>query len=227
MYFVHSIARERFYLRILLNVVCGATSFENLCMVKGILYHSFKEACIALDLLQNDKEWNQCLKKVGHIKTRTQLRNLFATILLFCEPVRPEILWQTHISTLSDDILFQTRHDTGNMTLELTNTDIHDKALQHLQIILNKHGRRLDQFPDMPIPTALPNNNNKQDNQLIREKQQYNIEELAELTENGFSRLNVDQRAVFEEVVAAVETKTPNIFFVDSPGGTGKTFLYK
>ena len=78
----------------------------------------------------------------------------------------------------------------------------------------------------MPIPTALPNND-KQDNYLIREEQQYNIEELATLTEDDSSRLNEDQQAVYEEVVAAVETKTPAVFFVDGPGGTGKTFLYK
>ena len=78
----------------------------------------------------------------------------------------------------------------------------------------------------MPILTTLPNNH-KQDNYLIREEQQYNIEELIQLTEDSSLRLNADQRAVFEEVITAVETKTPAIFFVDSPGGTGKMFLYK
>ncbi|PKY61152.1 hypothetical protein RhiirA4_284947, partial [Rhizophagus irregularis] len=59
----------------------------------GIPYHSFKEACIALGLLQNDEEWNQCLKEAGQIQSEAQLHSLFATILLFCKPVRPEILW--------------------------------------------------------------------------------------------------------------------------------------
>jgi hypothetical protein len=51
MYFVHSAAGEQYYLRMLLNIVCDATSFENLRTVDGILYPSFKEACIALGLL--------------------------------------------------------------------------------------------------------------------------------------------------------------------------------
>ena len=84
MYFVHPAAGERYYLRILLTKVCGATSFEHLRTVQEILYPSFKEACNALGLLQNDEEWDQCLKEAGQIQSGAQLRSLFATILLFC-----------------------------------------------------------------------------------------------------------------------------------------------
>jgi hypothetical protein len=94
------------------------------------------------------------------------------------------------------------------MTLD---DDICNKALHHLEIILNKHGRQLDQFPNMPIPTALLNDD-QQDNYLIRKEKQYNIEELAQLTEDGSLRLNGDQRTVYEKVIAAIETKTPAIF---------------
>ena len=69
MYFVHPTAGEQYYLRMLLSIVRGATSFENLCTVDGFLYPSFKEACIALGLLQNDEEWDQCLKEAGQIQT--------------------------------------------------------------------------------------------------------------------------------------------------------------
>ena len=145
-YFVHLAAGKRYYLRILLNIIRGAISFENLRTVEGILYPSFKEVCDALGLLQNDDEWNQCLKEAGQIQSGAQLRGLFATILLFCEPVRPERLWETHISAFSDDIFFQAHHDTGNVTLELTNTEVQNRALHHLQSILNKHGRQLREF---------------------------------------------------------------------------------
>ncbi len=52
----------------LLNIICGVTSFESLCIVGEILYPSFKEACNALGLLQDDEEWNQCLKEAGQIQ---------------------------------------------------------------------------------------------------------------------------------------------------------------
>ena len=225
MYFVHPTAGEQYYLRMLLSIVRGATSFENLRTVDGFLYPSFKEACIALGLLQNDEEWDQCLKEARQIQTGMQLRKLFATLLLFCEVTRPEVLWEKNISALSDDILFQVRNNTGNMTLELTD-DIRNEALCHLQSILSKYGRFLNEFPNMPIPTISPNNE-QNTNRLIREERQYDIEELTRLTENGISHLNVDQRTAFEEIIAAVEAKTSVTFFVDGPGGTGKTFLYK
>jgi len=78
----------------------------------------------------------------------------------------------------------------------------------------------------MPIPTISPNNE-QNNNRLIREEQQYDIEELAKLTENNYSNLNIDQQAAFKEIITAIENKSSVIFFVDGPGGTGKTFLYK
>src|SRR2546423_12520271 len=111
------------------------------------------------------------------------------------------------------------------MTLELTD-DIRNRALYHLQSILSKYGRNLSEFPNMPIP-IIPPNNEQNTNRLIRDEQQYEIEELAKSTENNFLRLNVDQRTAFQKIITAIENNTSIIFFVDGPGGTGKTFLYK
>ena len=111
------------------------------------------------------------------------------------------------------------------MSLELTD-DIRNKALYHLQSILNKYGRNLSEFPNMPIPIISPNNE-QNTNRLIREEQQYDIEELTKSTEDNISRLNIDQQAAFNKIMIAIENNTSEIFFVDGPGGTGKTFLYK
>jgi len=183
----------------LLNIVHGATSFENLRTVEGITYPTFKGACAALGLLQDDIEWNQCLEEAGRIQSGIQLRNLFATLLLFCQVTRPEILWEKYIHILSDDILFQVRNKTKNMNLELTNTEIHNRALIHLESILNKQKKCLENFPDMPISIAL--SNNETSNYLINEEQQYNFEELAQVVEKEISKLNIEQKAIFEEII--------------------------
>jgi len=39
--------------------------------------------------------------------------------------------------------------------------------------------------------------------------------------------LNTEQRAIYDEILDAVNNKEGKVFFVDGPGGTGKTFLYK
>ena len=47
---------ERYYLRLGLSVVRGGTSFENLRTVDGMVYPTFKGACIAFRL-EDDGEW--------------------------------------------------------------------------------------------------------------------------------------------------------------------------
>ena len=47
---------ERYYLRILLTVVRGATSFEHQRTVDGIFHPTFMSACIALRMLEDDGE---------------------------------------------------------------------------------------------------------------------------------------------------------------------------
>jgi ATP-dependent DNA helicase PIF1 len=39
--------------------------------------------------------------------------------------------------------------------------------------------------------------------------------------------LNPEQRRAYEDILAAVDSSDGGVFFVDGPGGTGKTFLYK
>ncbi|GJS23698.1 hypothetical protein Tco_0452330 [Tanacetum coccineum] len=76
---------ERYYLRILLNVVRGATSFEKLTTVNKKVYATFKSACFAYGLLNDDKEWTHAIAKASFWVLGLQLRDLFITILLFCE----------------------------------------------------------------------------------------------------------------------------------------------
>ena len=90
MYYTNPNAGDRFYLCLLLTVVKGATSFENLHTVDGIVHATFKQACIACGLLEDDQEWIQCLQEASHMQTGSQLRNLFVTIIKDCSPAQPE-----------------------------------------------------------------------------------------------------------------------------------------
>jgi hypothetical protein len=56
MYYAHLTSGECCYLRMLLNCVKGATSYEHLQTVDGREHDTFKDACIAMGLLANDNE---------------------------------------------------------------------------------------------------------------------------------------------------------------------------
>ena len=117
MYFVPPTAQERFYLRTLLCVVKGAFSYEDLRTHRGVTYPTFRDACIAHGLLEDDGEWRQCLRDASEMQTGTRLRHLFATILIFCQPTYPASLWDDFRHHICDDLrhhlIMLGRHDPG------------------------------------------------------------------------------------------------------------------
>ncbi len=119
---------------------------------------------------------------ITFLQSGKQLCNLFAIILLFCESKKPEILWENHINDFSEDIQFQICKNTENISLRHIDTNIYNQALNDLKSILNKYGKCLKIFSNMPIPTVL--SNYRQDNNLIKEEQNYDIEELTQIFEN-------------------------------------------
>jgi hypothetical protein len=99
MYFVQPSEGERYFLRLLLHHVPGATSFENLACTNKHLQHptqhaSFKEACQQCGLLQDDAEWAQCMEEVASMASASCLRALFAALLVFNVVANPLALWE-------------------------------------------------------------------------------------------------------------------------------------
>ncbi|XP_062075099.1 uncharacterized protein LOC133779118 [Humulus lupulus] len=84
-YFVHPSTGEHFYLRMLLNFVKGSTSYESIRTINGVTYPNFKGACYALALLDDDKEWIDCLIEAAIWATGKELRHLFVMILIHCQ----------------------------------------------------------------------------------------------------------------------------------------------
>ncbi len=89
MYYAHPTSGEHYYLRMLLNCIKGATSYEHLQTVDGKVHDTFKDACIAMGLLANDNEWDQAWEKADVWASGQQLRDMFASMLMFCEVMNP------------------------------------------------------------------------------------------------------------------------------------------
>ncbi|CAG8726587.1 25174_t:CDS:10, partial [Cetraspora pellucida] len=179
---------------------------------------NIEEAYDALGLLQNNDKWDQCLSESAFIQSESQLHYLFATLLLFCNLIHLEALWEKYFTSLSDDIRLQFS-DISN-----SNTNLQNQALFYLQFILNKHSRSLQEFPNMSIPHIISDSD--QSIQLLAEEKDYNIKDLIHTIETRIPLLNTDQKAIFSKVISAIDICTPTVLFVDDPSKTGKTFLY-
>ncbi|XP_057755300.1 uncharacterized protein LOC130974430 [Arachis stenosperma] len=84
--------KEDYYLRLLLNIQKGCTSFSDLRTVDGVVYDSFKDACYALGLLQDDREFIDAISEAGTWHSATFLRRLFVVLLTSNNMSRPDFV---------------------------------------------------------------------------------------------------------------------------------------
>jgi hypothetical protein len=108
---------------------------------------TFHAACLTRGLLEDDGEWELCLQDAAEIQTGSQLRHLFTTLLLFCTPTQPNLLWITFRHKICDDLRHKL-HELGRTTV--SQEDIYDFGLHLIDDILRDCGRTLSDFPSMP-----------------------------------------------------------------------------
>jgi len=108
-YKIHPNQSECFHLRLLLNYVRGPTSFESLKAIDGVIYANFKTACFAIGLLENDEQWKNALADATVSGSLSKLRELFAIIIVFCQPSEPQSLGEQFRNDFCEDILHTER----------------------------------------------------------------------------------------------------------------------
>ena len=197
---------ERFFLRVLLLHVPGATSFEYLRTYDNVIYDSFRDACIARGLLEDDHLWTNTMEEVIIHGSAAKIRQTFCTLLIHGEPNNPLQLWERFKEDMMSDFIRNSPVDIAEQM-----------ALQSLQRQLQQFGKSLADFNLPLLEEALP------------DEEGYNPLLMRQEAEVIRLQLNVDQRAVCEAVIQAVVTNdylSPKVFFLDGPGGTGKTFSY-
>lgn len=104
---------QDFYLRLLLNVQKGCTSYEDIKKVNGIICKTFQEACFSLGLLEDDKEFVEAIKEASYWASAYYLRRLFAVLLISKNMTTPQMVWNKCWKDLSDDILYNQRKRLG------------------------------------------------------------------------------------------------------------------
>ena len=228
-YTVSPRAGECYFLRLLLNEVIGPSSFEDLRRFQGQVFSTYREACLARGLLENDQHLHQALQEAVVTQSPSNLRSLFGIILTACEPSNPVELWTAFRDALSEDFLHQHRREIHNPEAGFSD-DIYNKALCTME-------EKVILMGGQPLPTyGLPEPEHGVDARLAREYQRevaYSTEELTIQAENLQEKLTEDQRQVYNSFLQLLQNENEennnsqqrNLMFLDAPGGTGKTFV--
>ncbi|XP_041767810.1 ATP-dependent DNA helicase PIF7-like [Anopheles merus] len=238
---------ERYCLRLLLCYRKGPTSFEDLRTVDGTVFASYQEAATMAGLFQDDLEWDRAMQEAVTFQMPSQLRNLFAVILSQELAQNPRRLWDTYVDHLCEDFHWQHR---DRYTSEESDQNRILRALEQAQALrlIEKYLREstpsktLTSISGMPqladfhhfIPIDQLLSDQTSVNIHIDAERSYSINTLDE-TLASLHLLNVEQRLVYDVVTAVVDRHESefeglpeehrNLFFLDGPGGTGKSFL--
>ncbi|KAG2213750.1 hypothetical protein INT45_001288 [Circinella minor] len=199
MYFVQPRDLEKYSLRLLLLHVPGAISFEDLRTYQDVEYPDFKASAVEITT------------------SASRLHDLFGVILAFCNILSLRHLWDTYRDDIAADFLENRRRqlqlESGQQHVELLEEDIaaaHLRALEELASLLPQYRRSLAEFTDMPqLPLQEQGTRQHTYDRLLEEETRHNRVQLG----NNPRCINPC-------------TREWSIFFLDGPGGTGKTFVY-
>lgn len=84
-YTVHPNQTEAYHMRLLLHTVCGPRTFEELRTFNGIVCLTYKAACLARGLLEDDRNWETTLDEAVLCDSPQRIRELFVTMIVFCQ----------------------------------------------------------------------------------------------------------------------------------------------
>ena len=171
--------------------------------------------------MESDNEWNQCLEEAALIQTGHQLRQLFTSILLHNDPLDPLSLYERHLTSLSDDCRYRLQRQ---FNIDDPNQEqIESLALHKINVILQRSGKSLSDY-HLPNPTVDFTDLNGVP-RVIAEETANNRQELRDIWTQGYQLATAEQRTVLDTICATVTSGQGGLFFVDGPGGTGKTLV--
>ena len=214
MYSASPFMGERYYLRLLLTVVRGSTSFDNLRTIDAVLQPTFKAACIALRLLEDDGEWVALFTEGRLFMTGRALRHLFALALQHTTLTNPTTIWEQFAESFCHDIqhLISSGRITRPLGWEAIGDTLYlDYGLYLVQQDLNEYGKALSDFGLSDPILNWQYTVGATDNVVIQEEIGYNQEQEQERYAEMSEQLNLEQRDCFNAITAAVERYEGNV----------------
>jgi hypothetical protein len=214
---------ERFYLRLLLHIVKGSRCYSEIRTIAGQQHPTFHAACDALDLLGDDQEWFHAMTDAAHWAFPYQLRQLFVTLLLFCELKDPLKLFEEYVKVMGEDMAYRARQLAPEAPDVIIQQHIRSYVLQELQELLRDAGYSLEHFN---LPQADISSTEVLINRLIMEELSYASNDTTAEVNQLITQLNSEQRHIYDIIEHSISNESGYTFFIYGYGGTGKTFLW-
>ena len=98
---------DAYYCRMLLNNQKGCRSHEEIRTWDKVVYPTYKEACYAAGLLEDDKEYIESIREASHWAPAEHLRDLFVTLLSQKELQTPLTVWLQTWHLLAEDVEYK------------------------------------------------------------------------------------------------------------------------
>ena len=210
---------ERYCLRLLLLHIKGPQSYDALKLHNNVQHRTFHEAAIARGLLADDREWHNCLTEANLTMMPYRLMSLFACILISCNPSDPFQLWEMHkMSMIKPD-----RHH------RITDLQQLHWTYNKLDQMIQRHNSELSlqKTFQIPRPQTLPTGHRPAAPPQAPAAPATAGQNRLQTGADMYQQLNPDQRSAFDRIYDSQERRTKQCFFIDGPGGTGKSFMYK
>jgi hypothetical protein len=169
---------------------------------------TFLEACLRLGLRGADGEYDRVLTHARFDAMPGQLRSLFASILIHCNPLDPDKLWDNHRKWLWDD---RTYDDHA--------VEYDFKAYHSIQRLVQRFNSTLTLADNFRIPVP-PGNF---DDFAAQEDEEFDVAQGQSMLES----LKPMQRQHYDKIMNAIDSGNGACFFIDGPGGSGKSYLYQ
>ncbi|KAK8812301.1 hypothetical protein WA158_007535 [Blastocystis sp. Blastoise] len=239
--YINPTNKEAFCLKLLLTHVNRPTSFESLRMYdRELPYPTYEGVCIARGLLDDTNEYRHILDEVMHDCHPSQLRLVFALLFVYYNITDKAMdLWNEFKYEMISDIYYQytidhfTINERINHSLS-TDPDIIDqdpivinycypRALYNIKTLIESNGGKYTNMPTIQYTSHFNPNSG------VSTLEFYDFDVAHREAERNYQMLNREQKEIFDRIMVSVNNTQPhnnNMFFIDGPGGTGKTFLY-
>ena len=218
----------------------GAVSFEALRTVGGVVHGTFLEACRALGLMQDDRQWHETMAAAAEHQMPAGLRGTFVIVLIYSLPTDPAALFATFWERMADDFTRVVTNARGTVDAVRDGVEELDVRRAMLLLDLEDRVRRLkgnatlesEHLPAIASPEARRealrllrrDERSEDDSRELREESAYDAPTLARTCRERMAAMNVNQRQFLDAALRAVRENEPKCFFLDAPAGTGKTY---